>query len=163
MSSHKSPLKSITRIVAFLAPFIVGATLTQAAPPGMPELGLPFGNHFAAMKAKLNLNATQDAQYTVAMQSTIKANEAARKARVAATAAAKAELAKADPDFARLLNLRDETQAATASERKAAISEWVKFTQVLTTEQKAMIKSQLLDRVSRADEMREKFRQRHGG
>ena len=163
MSSHKSPLKSVARVVAFLAPLIVGASLAQAAPPGMPELGLPFGNHFAAMKAKLNLNATQDAQYTVAMQSSIKANEAARKARVAAAAAAKAELAKPDPDFARLLNLRDETQAVTASERKAAISEWVKFTQVLTTEQKAMIKGQLLDRVSRADEMREKFRQRHGG
>ena len=163
MSSHKSPLKPVAQIVAFLAPFIVGATLAQAAPPGMPELGLPFGNHFAAMKAKLNLNATQDAQYTVAMQSTIKANEATRKARTAAAATAKAELAKSDPDFARLLNLRDETQGATAVERKVAIAEWVKFTQILTTEQKGMIKSQLLDRVSRADDMREKFRQRHGG
>ena len=163
MSSHKSTLKPVARIVALLAPFIVGAGLAHAAPPGMPDLGLPFGNHFAAMKAKLNLNATQDAQYVVAMQITIKANESARKARVAAAATAKAELAKMDPDFARLLNLRDETQAATASERQAAIAEWVKFTQLLTTEQKGMIRSQLLDRVSRADEMREKFRQRHGG
>ena len=163
MSSNKSTLKPVARIAALLAPFIIGASLTHAAPPGMPELGLPFGNHFAAMKAKLNLNATQDAQYVIAMQLTIKANESARKARVAAATTAKEELAKVDPDFARLLNLRDETQAATAVERKAAISEWVKFTQILTTEQKAMIKSQLLDRVSRADDMREKFRQRHGG
>ncbi len=163
MASNKSALKPVARIVAFLAPLILGAGLAHAAPPGMPELGLPFGNHFAAMKAKLNLNATQDAQYIVAMQSTIKAHESTRKARVAATATAKTELAKADPDFARLLNLRDETQAATANERKTAIAEWVKFTQLLTTEQKALVKSQLLDRVSRADEMREKFRQRHGG
>ena len=163
MSSRKSTLKPVARVATLLAPFILGASLAQAAPPGMPELGLPFGNHFAAMKAKLNLNATQDAQYVVAMQLTIRANESARKARVAAAATAKAELAKVDPDFARLLNVRDETQAATAVERKAAIAEWVKFTQILTTEQKGMIKSQLLDRVSRADEMREKFRQRHGG
>lgn len=163
MSSRKSTLKPVGRIVAFLAPFVLGVSLVNAAPPGMPELGLPFGNHFAAMKAKLNLNATQDAQYTVAMQSSIKVNESMRKARVAASMTAKVELAKADPDFARLLNLRDETQAATAAERKAAIAEWVKFTQILTTEQKGMIKSQLLDRVSRADDMREKFRQRHGG
>ena len=163
MSSNKSTLKSVARIAALLAPFILGASFARAAPPGMPELGLPFGNHFAAMKAKLNLNATQDAQYVVAMQLSIKANESIRKARVAAAGVAKAELAKADPDFARLLNLRDETQAATAAERKAAIAEWVKFTQILTTEQKGMIKSQLLDRVSRADDMREKFRQRHGG
>ncbi len=156
-------LKTVARIVALLSPFILGASLTNAAPPGMPEIGMPFGNHFAAMKAKLNLNPTQDAQYTVASQATQKAMQAARKARSAAADAAKAELAKPDPDFARLLNLREETQAAFASERKLAISEWVKFTQLLTTEQKAMVKGQLLDRVSRAGEMREKFRQRHGG
>ena len=163
MSLPKSHLKPVARIIAFWAPCIVGASLAHAAPPGMPELGLPFGNHFAAMKAKLNLNTTQNAQYTAAMQSTIKANEAMRKARTAAAATAKAELAKADPDFARLLNLRDETQGATAGESKAAIAEWIKFTQMLTTEQKGMIRSQLLDRLSRADDMREKFRQRHGG
>lgn len=156
-------LKTVARIAALLSPFIIGAPASHAAPPGLPEIGLPFGNHFAAMKTKLNLNPAQDAQYTVASQATLKAFVAARKARTAAADAAKAELAKADPDFARLLNLREETQAAFAGERKAAISEWIKFTQLLSTEQKALIKSQLLDRVSRADEMREKFRQRHGG
>ena len=166
MSSTKSTLKSVAafaRLVALLAPLVVGVSLTHATAPGMPELGLPFGNHFAATKAKLNLNAAQDAQYAVAMQLTIKANDSTRKARIAAAATAKTELAKTEPDFARLLNLRDETQAATAVERKAAIAEWVKFMQILTTEQKGMIRSQLLDRVSRADDMREKFRQRHGG
>lgn len=156
-------LKTVARIAALLSPFILGTTLSQAAPPGMPEIGMPFGNHFAAMKAKLNLNPTQDAQYTVASQATQKAFVAARKARTAAADIAKAELAKPDPDFARLLNLREETQAAFASERKTAISEWVKFTQLLTAEQKALVKGQLLDRVSRAGETREKFRQRHGG
>ena len=75
------PLKSVGRIAAMLLPFILSASLpslTQAAPPGMPEIGLPFGNHFAAMKAKLNLNATQNAQYSVASQATIKAFDAAR-------------------------------------------------------------------------------------
>ncbi len=160
------PLKSVGRIVAMLVPFILSAslpTLTQAAAPGLPEIGMPFGNHFAAMKAKLNLNPAQDAQYSVASQATIKAIEAARNARSASAAIAKAELAKADPDFGRILMLREEAQAATASERRTAISEWVKFTQLLSTEQKALIKGQLLDRVSRADKLREKFRQRHGG
>ncbi len=156
-------LKTVARIAALLGPFILGATSSHAAPPGMPEIGMPFGNHFAAMKAKLNLNPTQDAQYVVASQATQKAFVAARKARSAAAETARAELAKPDPDFVRLLNLREETEAAFASERKAAISEWIKFTQLLTTEQKALVKGQLLDRVSRAGEMREKFRQRHGG
>ena len=157
-------LKTVFRVAALLSPFILGTPASNAAPPpGMPEIGLPFGNHFAAMKVKLNLNPTQDAQYTVASQATLKALTAARKARSAAAEVAKAELAKADPDFARLLNLREEAAAAISVERKLAISEWVKFTQLLTTEQKALIKGQLLDRVSRADDMREKFRQRHGG
>lgn len=156
-------LRTVACIAALLSPFIFGVTLSAAATPGMPEFGMPFGNHFAAMKAKLNLNPAQDAQYTVASQATLKAFVAARKARTAAADAAKAELTKADPDFARLLNLGDETQAGYAAERKIAISEWIKFTQLLTTEQKALVKGQLLDRVSRAGEMREKFRQRHGG
>jgi hypothetical protein len=163
MAPSKFARNTLIQTASFFAPFIVGASLAHAAVPGMPELGLPFGNHFAAMKAKLNLNAAQDAQYVAAMRASIKANEAVRKARVAAAAAAKTELTKVDPDFARILNLRDETQATTAVERKAAIAEWVKFTQILNAEQKGMMKSQLLDRVSRADDMREKFRQRHGG
>lgn len=159
-------LKTVARVAAMLSPFILGVTtssLSHAAPPGMPEVGMPFGNHFAAMKARLNLNAAQDAQYAVASQATIKAMEAARRARSAAAAAARAELAKADPDFGKVLTLREETLASTANERKTAISEWVKFTQLLSTEQKALVKGQLLDRVSRAEAMREKFRQRHGG
>ena len=117
MSSHKSTLKPVARIVALLAPFIVGAGLAHAAAPGMPDLGLPFGNHFAAMKAKLNLNAAQDAQYVVAMQSTIKANESARKARVAAAATAKAELAKMDPDFAARCEMDFSTASASPTMR----------------------------------------------
>jgi len=156
-------LKIAGRIAALLSPFIFGATWSVAVPPGMPEIGMPFGNHFAVMKARLNLNPAQDAQYTVASQATLKALVAARKARTASAEAARAELTKPDPDFARLLNLGDETQAAFAAERKIAISEWIKFTQLLSAEQKAQVKGQLLDRVSRAGEMREKFRQRHGG
>lgn len=143
--------------------FVCSISHAQATPPGMPDVGLPFGNYFAVMKAKLNLNATQEAQYTVALRATQIAFEAARKARTAAAIAAKAELSKADPDFAKLLALRDETAIATAAERKLANAEWVKFTQLLSAEQKAQIKGQLLDRVSRAESMREKFRQRHGG
>ena len=76
---------------------------------------------------------------------------------------AKAELARPEPNFERLLNMREEFSELSANERKVAISEWVRFTQMLTAEQKALVKGQLLDRVSRAENLREKFRQRHGG
>lgn len=153
-----------TRQFVLLAALAFTAGVVQAAPPpGMPDIGLPFGNYFAVMKAKLNLTAEQNAQYTVASRATQVAMEAARKARTASAVAAKAELLKADPDFAKLLMLREDTVNATSAERKVANAEWIKFTQLLSTEQKALIKSQLLDRVSRAENMREKFRQRHGG
>lgn len=153
-----------TRRLAVLAALALTAGLAQAAPPpGMPDIGLPFGNYFAVMKAKLNLNPTQEAQYTVASRATQVAMESARKARTASAVAAKAELSKADPDFAKLLMLREETVNATSAERTQANAEWIKFAQMLTTEQKALIKGQLFDRVSRAENMREKFRQRHGG
>ena len=148
-----------------LAPLLAAlvAPATAQVPPGMPPIGLPYGNYFAAMKARLNMTPAQDAQYTVALKATVKANDAARKARTAAAEAAKAELAKAEPNFERLLNMREEFAELSANERKAAVSEWVRFTQMLNAEQKALVKSQLLDRVSRAENLREKFRQRHGG
>lgn len=147
-----------------LAPFVLACALAQASPPpGLPDIGLPFGNYFAVMKAKLNLNATQDAQYTVALRATQVAMGAARRARAASAVAAKAELSKADPDFAKLLTLGEDAANTTSAERKTANAEWVKFTQLLSTEQKALIRGQLLDRVSRAENIRENFRQRHGG
>lgn len=154
------------RIGRWLAAWLLAAVVWPAAaqvPPGMPPVGLPYGNYFAAMKAKLNMTAAQDAQYTVALKATVKANDAARKARTAAADAAKAELAKPEPDFERLLNMREEFGALGENERKTAIAEWVRFTRMLSTEQKALVKGQLLDRVSRAENLREKFRQRHGG
>ncbi len=161
-----SSQRRAARCGGWLAALLLAATAIPAAaqvPPGMPPVGLPYGNYFAAVKAKLNMTPAQDAQYTVALKATVKANEAARKARTAAADAAKAELAKPEPNFERLLSMREEFGELSANERKAAISEWVRFTQMLNAEQKALVKGQLLDRVSRAEALREKFRQRHGG
>ena len=46
------------------------AAIKSDKPPGLPDIGLPFGNYFAVMKAKLNLTAEQDAQYSVASRAT---------------------------------------------------------------------------------------------
>ena len=90
-----------TQQLLLLAALAMAAGLAQAAPPpGMPDIGLPFGNYFAVMKAKLNLTAEQDAQYTIASRATQVAMEAARKARTASAVAAKAEqkgASEADP------------------------------------------------------------------
>ena len=58
---------------------------------------------------------------------------------------------------------RGENERAVAPDRNAAVAEWVKFTQTLSAEQKRLVASQLLDRVTRAEALREKFRKQHGG
>ena len=96
-----------------------GRASHRTVPPGMPPIGLPYGNYFAAMKARLNMTPAQDAQYTVALTATVKANDA-RKARTVAAEAVKAELAKAEPNFERLLNMREEFAELSANERKGS-------------------------------------------
>jgi Spy/CpxP family protein refolding chaperone len=108
-----------------------------------------FAKRMEMLKSKLNLNATQEAQFSVARDATKAAMEAGRSARVQARAAAQAELGKADPDLAGLLVQRETVKEANAPQRKAALNEWAKFLGLLTTEQKAVVKSQLIDRMQR--------------
>jgi Spy/CpxP family protein refolding chaperone len=101
------------------------------------------------LKSKLNLNATQEAQYNVARDATKAAMEAGRNAQLAARTSAQTELSKADPDLAALLLQRESVRDANAAQRKAALNEWAKFLGLLTTEQKAIVKGQLLNRMQR--------------
>lgn len=109
-----------------------------------------FAKRLEAMKTKLNLNPTQEAQFNVARDATKAAIEAGRAARMSARESAKAELSKADPDLAALLVQRESLKEANAPQRKAAMNEWAKFLSLLNTEQKALVKSQLINRMNRA-------------
>jgi LTXXQ motif family protein len=122
-----------------------------------------FGRRLEAIKAQLNLNATQEAQFNVAKAASVKAMEAGKAARMNAAKTVKSELAKADPDLALLLTTREAVREAAQAERKAATAEWAKFLSTLNAEQKAVVKSQLLDRMHRAEAMREKFSQQKLG
>jgi Spy/CpxP family protein refolding chaperone len=101
------------------------------------------------LKSKLNLNPTQEAQFGVAQDATKAAMEAGRTARVSAKASAQAELNKADPDLGALLLQRESLKEANSVQRKAALNEWAKFLGLLTTEQKAVVKGQFLNRMNR--------------
>jgi len=156
--------RTVLATAALLASSLVPAQTQAPIPaPGMPAYGLPYGNYFAALKAKLKLSAEQDAQYAVALKATNKANDTLRKVRDEAAKALRAELAKPEPDFGKVLAQGAENERAVAPDRNAAVAEWVKFTQTLSAEQKRLVASQLLDRVTRAEALREKFRKQHGG
>lgn len=109
-----------------------------------------IGKRMEMLKSKLNLNATQEAQFNVARDATKIAVEAGKAARMNARASAQTELSKADPDLATLLIQRESLKDANAAQRKVAMNEWAKFLGALTTEQKAIVKSQLIDRMQRA-------------
>jgi Spy/CpxP family protein refolding chaperone len=109
-----------------------------------------FAKRLEMMKSKLNLNPTQEAQFNTARDATKAALEAGRAARMNARTAAQAELAKADPDLGGLLLQREAVKEANVAQRKAALNEWAKFLNLLNTEQKSLVKSQLLNRMNRA-------------
>jgi hypothetical protein len=154
-------------------PGMSGATVGPISQSGVGMRGGPghgehagrghFAQRLEAIKAQLNLNATQDAQFSVAKNATAKAMTAGKEARMNAKKLAQAELAKPDPDLAMLLTTREATHDAAQIERKAATAEWAKFLSMLSAEQKVVVKSQLLDRMQRAEAMREKFLQRKQG
>jgi hypothetical protein len=96
--------RTVLATAALLASSLVPAQTQAPIPaPGMPAYGLPYGNYFAALKAKLKLSAEQDAQYAVALKATNKANDTLRKVRDEAAKALRAELAKPEPDFGKVL------------------------------------------------------------
>ncbi len=109
------------------------------------------------VKSQLNLNATQDAQFTVAKAASDKAMAAGKAAHMNVRTATQAEMGKADPDLGKLLTLRETSREAASVERKAATAEWAKFLNLLNPEQKTVVKSLLVDRMHRAAAMREKF------
>ncbi|TAG06221.1 MAG: hypothetical protein EAZ43_01685 [Betaproteobacteria bacterium] len=140
-----------------------GAGANRMMGPAGHHGGAHFAKRLEAIKSQLNLNATQEAQFGVAKTATEAAMNAGKTARVNAAANAKAELAKADPDLGALLVARESAQDAAQAQRKAATAEWAKFLSLLSVEQKAVVKSQLLDRMQRAEAMREKMGQRAKG
>jgi Spy/CpxP family protein refolding chaperone len=122
-----------------------------------------LGQRLEAVKTQLNLNPTQEAQFVTAKAATDKAMTAGKTAHMNVRATAKAEMGKADPDLGKLLTMRESAQEAAAAERKAATAEWAKFLNLLNPEQKAVVKSLLVDRMHRAEAMREKSMYRNKG
>lgn len=143
-----------------VTPRDVGAKSIMSGPAGHKH---DLGQRLEAVKAQLNLNPTQDAQFAVAKEASGKAMAAGRAAHMNARSAAKTELTKSDPDLGKLLTMREATHEAAAAERKAATAEWAKFLNSLNPEQKAVVKSLLVDRMHRAAAMREKVMNRNQG
>jgi Spy/CpxP family protein refolding chaperone len=139
----------------------VGATAYAQGPHGHHGRG---GAHveqvIAQVKDKLALNSSQQVMWDNAIASTKAARQAARAEHQRVHAAAKAELAKPEPDLAAVATLMDQAQASGQSARRQVRDEWLNLYATFTPEQKGVVRDELTKRMERMERFRAKMKER---
>ncbi|HET9046157.1 MAG TPA: periplasmic heavy metal sensor [Casimicrobiaceae bacterium] len=155
---------TLAAVAAASVVVFAGSALAQPAHPhGGPGSGPDFGHLFAALKSQLNLNTSQQAMWDAAVAQSKSAREAGRANFDKVRAQLSTELAKAEPDLAAVAAAADDAQAANTALRKQVRSQWLAIYATFTPDQKAVVKTALLNRVARMEKFREKMLERHGG
>jgi Spy/CpxP family protein refolding chaperone len=149
-----------------------GALASPGGPgPGGPGFGGPGGHHggfggaplehvIAEARTKLNLNTSQQLQFDQAVANARAAREQGRGIGQTVRDAARAELAKPEPDLAGIARTADEAQAKGQALRKQVRDEFLKLYGTFSAEQKAVVRDLLKSRMDRAESFREKMRER---
>jgi hypothetical protein len=108
--------------------------------------GALFGHRLAAIKSRLELAPEQDAQWNKALAESRRVADSARAKRRATREAVRDELAKAEPDLARIAGIRDEAQAAVQAEMRGARDLWLQLYATFSPAQKAVVKEAMAAR-----------------
>ncbi len=132
-------------------------------PKGPGAHGGGIEHVIARMKGQLNLNTQQQAAFDNAVAAARTAREAGRAERDRVHAAMKAELATPAPDFAKVAALADEAQAKGQALRRQVRDQWLALYATFTPEQKLVVRDAWAKRVERAEQHRERMRERFGG
>jgi hypothetical protein len=141
--------------------FITGAAVAQ---PGMHQRGpADVAMAIAAVKGRLNLDTSQQQMWDSAIAASRSARQAMRAGFASLHDAAAAELAKADPDLARLAAMADDAQSHNIALRRQARDAWLALYATFNPDQKAVVRDTLRQRMARMDAWRDKMRQRHSG
>lgn len=161
----RSPMRRLGMLVAALT---FGAAGAVSAQPAGPHHG-PHGGQgdliaqaLHAAKSQLNLNTSQQAEWDKVVADTKAARQDARANGQAVRDALKTELAKGEPDFANVAATADGVEAKNHQLRINIRNEWLGFYSRLTAEQKGIVKQIVVQRISRMEQMRQTFLQRHG-
>ena len=115
------------------------------------------------LKDKLALNTSQQQMWDSAAAASRQARQDGRALMQTVHDAMAAELAKAEPDLARMAAIADDAQAKGQALRKQVRSEWLRLYDTFTPQQKGVVRDALLARMERHERMRERFQQRLGG
>lgn len=148
--------------IAILIFGIAGITVAQAAGPRGPEAsaGDVVAHTLRGVKDTLTLDTSQQLAWDNAVANARAAREANRAARAQVRDAMQAELAKAEPDLAAVAAVADRVADAARVRHRDVRNEWLRVYGMLSAEQKAVVRTALLQRVARLEQMRETLRGR---
>jgi Spy/CpxP family protein refolding chaperone len=130
---------------------------------GGPGLGGAHVEHvIARMKERLALDSSQQVMFDNAVAATKSARETGRAERLKLRDAARAELAKPEPDLASLAALSDAAQANGQALRHQVRDQWLRLYATFTPAQKTIVRDALAQRLERHERFHQKMRERFG-
>lgn len=146
----------------------VGLVATTLALPaaaqrgGHHQGGEEFFAHMAEVKAQLNLDASQQAMWDSAVAAGKAAREAGRARRDTIRQVVAAEAAKAKPELRNIASATDKVRDSATTDRRAVRDQWLKLYESFNSDQAAVVKTMLTNRLARMDSFRERMKQRFG-
>jgi stress-induced morphogen len=145
---------------------VFGASVALAQPAAGPHGQGPgaemIGRLIAHAKAELNLNTMQQSMFDAAVASSKGAHQSARASQQKVKDALKEELAKPEPN----LNLRAVAAVADSARNDAQTlrtqvrEKWLQLYDTFSTDQKAVVKTLLQNRMAHAESFRQKMMER---
>ena len=157
--------RSITTRLAVLAAAALITTGSALAQPMHHHHGGPGGGDvamaIAALKGQLNLNTSQQQQWDNAVAATKAAHAQMRANFQQLQGAMTTELAKAEPDLAAVAAIGDNVRAQNQALHKQVRDNWLAIYATFSPDQKAVVRDSLNQRISRMQQMRQKFQAAH--
>lgn len=131
-------------------------------PGGAGFLDAHFGQMLESAKTRLALDTSQQGLWDNAVAASKAARESGRAIHQKARDAARAELAKAEPDLAALATMTDDVHAQAQALRRGVRDQWLKLYATFNPQQKAVVRELMQQRMDRADQFRQRMRERLG-
>ena len=153
-----------------LAASVLGAGLfaTTLALPAAAQRGDHHGHgeqflaHIAEVKSQLNLDASQQALWDSAVAAGKTAREAGRGRRDSIRQVVAEEAANTTPDLGRIASATDKVRDSNTTDRRAARDQWLKLYATFRSDQVAVVKTMLNNRLSRMDSFGDRMKKRFG-
>ncbi len=127
--------------IAIVSLVFLAAWTNAALAHGAENARAPWLEHMlTALKGKLTLDTSQQMLWNHAFAQSLAAREAARSGRLRLRDAMEAELAKTEPDLARIAALADDVHANTQAAWRQARDEWLKLYATFAPDQKMVVR-----------------------